>query len=1160
MKKNHYYYYGLFKLIPIGNKFLLKMKISAFLFFCCTLNIFANPTYSQATRISLNLKDATIDQTLNKIEDVSEFYFLFNTKLINVTKKINIEADNELLKDILYKIFDDDVKFFVYDKQIILLPTTETPPSVAMQQLRITGMVTGTDGTPLPGVNVLITGTTTGTITDNVGHYSIDVPEGSKSLTFSFIGMEPQEINIGASSQIDVTLIEKQTMLEEVVLVGYGTQAKKAVTSSVSSIEMPEIANLPTTSISQALAGRAAGLTVKLNSAQPLGAADIQIRGAATGRSPLIVIDGMPTSDFSMASVSSYANGSMDATLSTLDQNDIESIDILKDASATSIYGSKAAGGVILITTKRGKTTGDTEKVAVDFSSSVGIEKLYNLPEMLTPKEYMIEVNRALLEDNLYGNRTGIYSTVPKAGNWTPPPPYIPTYTDEQINGEPKGADWVKEVTRPGIIQNYNLSVRGGSKDTRYYISFSNANDKGVIKNNSVNKYTGRLNLDQNFGEKLTGGITTSFSQINSNNVELGNGGLYSETGIFNAALQYDPTLPVYNEDGGYQINTRHTVVQNPVAFFEDQNISRLERLFTTANLEYTLFDGLSFKGQVGFDRNQSEGYFYTPRTTLKGAAANGIANRQENVSTNYQFQFLTNFRHSFGKHDIAATLGTEYMKYNREGLNVQGSNFPYDGALWNNLVLGSFRPTIGSSGGRSELASYFLRTTYDFNSKIFLNVNLRLDGSSNFSPTEQYALFPGVSLGWDISKESFMGFSHRWLNQLKLRAGYGITGNDNIGTAFTDWYAAGSNIMWGNSLISGIGLAGLGNPSLTWEKQVDINAGIDFSLFNDRIYGSLDVYNRVISRILGSKPLGSWNPVSTISYNQESEKQSYGAELTLNTRNVVATDFSWNSGLTFTFYRDRWLKRDPSYVLGINESEKQYFNELWYAKSDGLWPAGSTETLNGLPVIPGTIKILDVDGYLLDEAGARVVDEHGRPQYSGEPDGKIDDADQVKLGVNIPFNIGFNNTFNYKRFDLSIYTYGVFNQWKSNATLTTFGGPQIHYIVEFGYNEVKDILNRWNSDNQTGTGASSLQMISQTGGAGDYYLEKAWFVRVRSIALGYNVPFKIKGSNKRLRVYGTVMNPFLFTPYTGMDPETDGYVGAYPPSHTYSLGVNFSL
>lgn len=622
------------------------------------------------------------------------------------------------------------------------------------------------------------------------------------------------------------------------------------------------------------------------------------------------------------------------------------------------------------------------------------------------------------------------------------------------------------------------------------------------------------------------------------------------------SALTFDPTLPVFDENGKYHKNTRQANIPNPVSYLEISNKTVMERFFYTTFINYRILPELSAKAQFGIDRNQSENYYYISKEHILGASFNGNAQRAENMNTNYQFQFLINYIKTFGEnHNLSSTLGSEYMKYKYEGMDISASNFPYDGALWNNLGLGANRPLVGSWGGSSEVLSHFLRLSYDYDFKYFITTNLRIDGSSNFSPENQYGFFPGISVGWDLARESFMESSSAWLNQLKLRAGFGITGNDNIGTAFTDWYSPGYNTMWGgNTIISGVLLAGLGNPSLTWEQQKDLNFGIDFNIKDDRISGSIDLFDREISRILGSKNLVSWSPVSSINYNLDAKKQSYGAEFTLNTKNIQSKDLNWNSTLTFTYYRDRWLKRDPSYILAINEKPKQYFGELWYHKSDGLVPVGSTDPINN---IPGTIKIIDSNGYLINDKGERVVDDNGKPQYSGKPDGKIDAADLQLIGINIPYTIGLGNTLKYKQFDLSVFAYGKFNQWKTNNTKTGMGGEDVHgLIVTVAANLEKHVLNRWNHDNLNGTEASSIQRQA-IGGSGDFYLENASFIRIRDITLGYTIPNR---KLRRLRIYCNIMNPFLITPYSGMDPETDSYMASYPNQRTFNLGVNLSF
>lgn len=1151
---NHLFFY---------RKGSLRFIMKAYLLLFCTsvFSFSSGAIFSQNTKVIITEdKTVTIDEVFDLLRKQTDFAFIYQEKIFENAPKVQLKkgkiSTNELIKQIQSsKKFDFEIR----NKNTVIIKEI---PIVEIQQIQIKGNVTDSKGVPLPGANILEKGKTNGVQTDLNGNFSISLGNNDAILVVSYIGFDTKEVVVKGQIAITIALTESASTLDEVVLVGYGSKSKRSVTSSISSVNMAGTADIPVSSIAQTLSGKAAGLNVNFNSAQPGGKISFQIRGSATGREPLIVIDGMPTSDFNPASAGTFGTGSIDATLSTLNPSDIESIDILKDASATAIYGSKAAGGVILITTKQGKKHSDKSFIA-DLNVSSGVQQFYEIPKMLNAVDYMTETNRVKKEEWLYQNRDGVYAGVSKPGNWTAPGAFIPYYSETDINdfrnGTRSGTNFLDEVTRIGSVQDVNLSVSGNSKNTRFYSSFNAYDQKGIIKNNNLSKYNGRVNINQNFGEKLSGGININFSQINSDNVQIGNGGLYENSGILLSALQFDPTLPVRDANGNFQINTRQSNFPNPVSYLDITNETKVERFINTAHLKYDILPELFVKTQVGFDRTQSRSYGYLPTSTIAGKSYNGRADRSENMNSNYQFQFLVNYKKTFNdKHNVSALLGTEYMKYKWEGLGITATDFPYDGVLWNNLALGANRPTVWSDGGSSETSSYFAQLSYDFDYRFFISANFRVDGSANFSPESQYGFFPGFSVGWDISREEFMGNSKDWLNQLKIRAGYGETGNDNIGSAFTDWYAPGANTMWGGSVISGVRLAGLGNPNLKWEKQADINAGIDFSMFNYRISGSVEYFNRVVSRILGERNLISSNPINKIFYNLDAEKQTYGVELTLNTKNIVSKDFTWNSQLTYSYYRDRWLKRDPSYVLGINESPKQFFGELWYYQSDGLVKPGSTDPLNN---VPGTVKINDVNGYLLDASGNRVTDENGKPKYAGVPDGKIDAADLVKVGVNTPFTIGFGNTFKYKAFDLSIDTYGVFNRWKINSTKTTLGGPSVYGIVSTGTNLVEETKDRWNSDNLEGSGVSALQGYAKYG-TGDFFLEKAWFVRVRSISFGYTLPNSLLKNLKinKLRVYGNALNPFLFTPYSGMDPETDNYVAAYPNQRTFSLGLQLQF
>ena len=594
--------------------------------------------------------------------------------------------------------------------------------SLSAQNITVKGVVTDDSGMTVIGATVIVeSDATRGTVTDIDGNFELsNVPKDAK-LVFSYVGYKSQTIAVNGRTTINVVMSSDTELLDELVVVGYGTQSRRKVTSSVSSVKMDNIQEIPTSSISQSLSGKAAGLGVNLQSAQPGGGVSFQIRGAATGRQPLIVIDGMPTSDFTPSGAGVFATGSIDATLSSLNPADIQSIDILKDASATAIYGSKGAGGVILITTKSGQR-GDKSNFGVKLNMSSGVQKLYNLPDMLSAPDYMIETNRVRREKWLYDSRESVYSAVTKGSNWSAPGPYTQYYSDKDIEdfqtGKRVGTDFVDEITRGGAVQDINLAINGNSKTTRFYSSFSLYDQKGIIKNNDLSKYNGRINVDQDFGDKLSGGLTFNFSQINSNNVPIGNGGLYENSGILLSALQFDPTLPVYNENGDFQQNVRQSNFPNPVSLLEISSETTVERIFNTAHLKYNILPELFVKTQVGFDRTQSRSYGYLPTSTNSGKSYNGRADKSENMNTNYQFQLLANYIKSVGKHSFTGLLGTEYMKYQWEGMGITATNFPYDGVKWNNLGLGANRPDVWSNGGSTEVISYFSQLNYDYDYK----------------------------------------------------------------------------------------------------------------------------------------------------------------------------------------------------------------------------------------------------------------------------------------------------------------------------------------------------------------------------------------------------------------------------------------------------------
>lgn len=1109
---------------------------------------------ASAQRITIDLQQVKLEKVFSLITDQTGLSVAYSRTVVNPERIVSVHAKDTKLSDVLNNLFTGtNVAYEIGEKKIYLKARDVADASQGNQKKkRISGTVVDEAGDPVIGANVMVKGTTTGVITDLNGNYALSVPENGQ-LVISYIGYKSQNIRVGKENVMKVTLQEDSKVLSEVVVMGYGSQKRKEVTGSVASMKMDELPPTGAASVSQMLGGRAAGLDASMVSAQPGGKVKLRIRGTATGREPLIVIDGFPVSSFDNASAGQFAAGNTDAILASINPNDIASIDILKDASATSIYGTRAAGGVILITTKRGRTG----KTAVEFNGSMMFSKVYGLPKLLNAQDYMLEANRAYKEDFMYSKGVGVY------GNKTwddVKGDYTPKYSDEQIASfaDDPGTNWVDQILRTGMVQNYGVNVSSGNEKTKFFTSFDYYDNKGIIKNNNYKKYTAQINVDQKFGKRVSGGVSLNLSRIQMDNVPLQEG--YSEASdILRTAFQYAPIYSVKDQDGNYNLMPSASFLSNPVSLLDISSNTRTDRLLGNVFLSWDIIDGLRLKGVIGADINYSGANSYIPSTTVAGAGANGKAAKALKTKDDYQAQLLATYNKTINdKHELGVLLGTEFIQSNWSGFNAGNQDFITDNFLWNNLAMGAFKtPTVGSYGGKSETLSYIARVNYSFDERYFLTTSLRIDGSSNFSANHQWGYFPGVSAGWDIAREAFMENTNSYLDQLKLRVGYGQTGNDNIGTAFFNYYAPGNKVLWGNQIVSSIKLAGLGNPDLKWETQTDFNLGVDFSFFKGRLNGSFEYFNRVISDILGEKNLSSSSEVTKVAYNLDSKKQTYGYEFSLYSKNIVARDFNWNTSLTFSYYRDRWLKRDSNWKPDINDSSKAYFDELWYYVSDGLFKEGDTFGVNenGDPIamVPGTVKIKDVDGYLMKD-GQRVLDENGKPMRSGAPDGKIDKADMVRIGVNAPFTIGMTNTFNYKNIDFGFTMYGKFNAWKTNSTAQLLSESKL--LNEQGMNMSYDVKNTWSSDNQNARYPSVLQNRTKiNGGVGDLYLQKAWYIRFSNIDLGYTFSLK-KYQIDNLRLYVSLQNPFIITPYKGMDPETDSRGAAYPNQRNYAFGV----
>ena len=1044
MKKNPDYY-GRIRPNSSWHKLSLTMKISTFLLFCCLANVFGDPTYSQSTKISLNLQDVTMEEVLNKIENVSEFYFLYNNKLIDVTRKVNVVADNKPIKDILNDILSTDTKFIVYDRQIILTTSDVKSLPELLQQQKITGIVTDKNG-PIPGVNVVVTGTTQGTMTDIEGKYSIVVPAGSKTLTFSFIGMVPQEIIIGTLTQIDVTMSESAINLDEVVVIGYGTQTKRDISGSVTNVSEKNFNPGANGSVLDLIQGKVAGLDIFTNSSDVTSAPTVSLRGISSlsgAVSPFYVIDGVPGMD-----------------INSVATQDIESISVLKDASASAIYGSRAASGVILVTTKKGKSG----KMSIEYSAKAMFGFAADKPPLLSASEY-----------RAYAQKVGI-----------------------DISASDLGANtnWFKEITNEGAFsQEHYISASGSTEKSNYHASINYEDNEGIIKGNYMTRYKTLLTFNQKaLKDKLDVSFTVGASKNDNSGI-----------GYYSSIYSMLPIWPVKNPDGTW-FETYGPTGGNPVhSIAENQFVNKSYLLYGNLKVDLEIFKGFNadlnlFSQRDGNDTGSSNGL-----TTYEGYTDHGAASRYSNTEDRDVLEYTMKYSKEINKNKIEILGGYSYEHYQNLYYGAQVRGFITDAFGYNNLSAGD--PTkylpgdIYSYGNMSKLIGFFGRLNYSFNEKYILAATMRHDGSSKFGANKKWGTFPSISVAWRIKEEPFMQ-SFDFLNDLKLRLGYGITGNQSGFGAYNSLalYSPGSlyynNGNWQNTYI----YTQNPNPDLKWEQTATSNAGLDFSFYNDRISGSLDYYVRKTSNLLYTYPV----PVPPYLYPtilaNVGDISNKGIELVINADIIKNNDFRWS--VSFNVAHNKQL------ITKLSNNDFQIQNAMvGYVPGGGQSGATTSILREGEEI--STFYGLKCLG--LDKNGMYIFQDVNN-------DGVIDSKDYQIIGHALPkATYGITNTISYKGFDLSFFFRGVYGNDIFNDDKMQMGNPtnfpaQVYEVA-------------------TTTPLRDKIVYSS------YYIEKGSFLRLQNASLGYNFNSKNLGLNK-LRVYITGENLFVITKYSGLDPE----------------------
>ena len=933
------------------------------LFLVCSIGLsYAADSYAQKALISIDVHNQRVEDVLKEIEEQSDFDFFFNNKHVDLNRRVSVSADKSNIFSVLKEIFSGtNVKYSVLDKKIILSVEAQSPQQE--QKITVSGTILDAQGEPIIGASVLEKGVQgNGTITDIDGIFKLSVSSSKAQLEVSYIGYQSQTVAVQPGRNMKITLQEDSKQLDEVVVVGYGTQSKKTLTGAVSMVNMGDVEMNTVPNVSRALAGKAAGFRVNQVSAQPGGEAKFRIRGEASisaGNEPLFVIDGFPVS--SSGSLSSgddfYKAGNIDNVLESLNPDDIESISVLKDAASTAIYGARAGHGVVLITTKRGKS----QKPRVTYSGMGSVQVARSNYKMLDTRMYMDMYNKQRYEEWLKLNGMGIYEGYVDKPSESPTQ-YKPTFNNDQILMA-SGTDWLDAVMRNGYTQQHNLSVNGGTDKTRYLASINYMDQEGIVKKNGVSRFSARLNLDQELSKYVSFGLTATYSQNKYDNVPLGDDA-NEYSGVLTGAIQANPTVPIYNSEGNFSVDPNRPFVANPVSLLEIKDNTLKDRIIGSAFVSVKPINDLEIKVQLGADRSSQKRSSYWPKTTLYGEQYNGKADISQEYNTTYLMELTAQYSKTLGDHNLKAIGGYSFQKFKTEGVSAGNSDFLVDGFGYNSLGDGNYKkPSVDSWASINSIASLFARVNYSYKSKYLLEATVRADAASNFDPENRWGYFPSVSAGWLMSEENFMKGASNWLSILKLRASYGQTGNSNVGYRIYDYYSVGRNSIIGGAESTGVYASELGNKSLTWETTSEFNIGVDFGMFNNRFKLSAEYFNRRITDLLvTNKPLPFYNEVNKIAGNVGST-QSQGVEITVNTVNIVTNDFEWDTTLTLSHYNDRWLKRDPNWKPRAYEKENDPIRAWWEYEAIGILQPGEKAPEAQKDLVPGMMKLKDQDG-----------------------------------------------------------------------------------------------------------------------------------------------------------------------------------------------------
>ena len=1101
-------------------------------------------------KVTLSESNARLEKVMDKISKQTGYTFLYEPKLLDRSVPVTLSVKEATLEQTLNLCFKDQpLSYKIFDLTIVINERVKAADTldkkkeiVAPVQGPITGKVTNAQGEPLAGISVMVKGTKRGVTTDADGSFSINATPGA-ILVFSYVGYNPRELRVGEGSVVNVSLEENNSSLNQVVVVGYGTQKRKDLTGSVGSVSGKDISDLSVTRVDQALSGKVAGVQVKTVSGQPGAAPQIRIRGIGSisaGTDPLYVVDGFPTDN-----------------IQTLNPGDIESMDILKDASATAIYGSRGANGVVIINTKHGSA----KSSVINFETTYGRQSVTRIPKLMNAKQLAQYAVDGLRNKNLDAGKsvTGDPST------WTYPVQPIPLAV---LNGSSNtDSRMTKALLRTAPIAQYTLSAYGGNEKVRYGLSGEYLNQDGIVRNTDFKRYSLRANIDAKLSNRLTVKVNLNPSYTTSrimSESSITDYNYYISASPINGAQLWPAYLPILTPSGDYfqYASTVASPAANPLALVNSaQNKRNGIRVLGNVSAEYKITDDLSFNVLVGGTLQSIRTSQFTPSLAALSNTGDGVPNVAEGsdstaMDVNWLTEYTANYRKTIQKHSFSALAGYTVQKDHLESNFLASNRYP------NNLV-----PTLSATGGlltggssdisEWSLLSYLFRLNYNYDSKYYITASIRTDGSSRFGSENKYGWFPSVALAWRISDEEFLK-SVSWLSELKLRASYGQTGNNNISN-YQQYATINYNrYVLNNSAVSGFSPAQLANPLLTWEKQKATNFGLDASFFQRRVSITADYFKSKNTDLLLNVNIpaitGFYNTLKNIG-----EVQNTGFEFTINTVNVKGRDFQWTTALNFSSYKNKVNRLGPG-----GDPIYSFSNVTMVGRPIGMFYGFLT---NGV-----YLNQADVDKSPVFGEGTSVKSRPGDVKYVDyNKDGKIDNGDMTVMGNPYPnFYYGMTNNLSYKELSLSFTLQGTHGSQVLNMAAIGQENTRGNRVAQLASQ-----INYWKSESNPGDGKTPRPNDAVTGNnraVSQRYLDGGSFMRINNITLAYTFPeslmsrIKLKSGRIFLNATNAItitkntvsFNPDVSNSGSPLNPGVD--FNDYPLPKTFTAGINIGF